>query len=400
MGHVYNSLDRSSQRQRLLELATVFLKLGTIAFGGPVAHVAMMEAEVVTKRSWLTQEKLLELFGITNLIPGPNSTELAMQIGYDRAGWRGLVVAGVCFIVPAMAIVWLLAMVYVQTKTLPQFDGLLYGVKPVIAAIVAQALWNMGRKALQDWMTCFAGMGAIVGYFLGLDEIALLVGLGIFAWIIRERSSLQAWFPISGLLAQSDNHQAITNLGTNPGAIDGMNVFLVFFKIGSVLYGSGYVLLAFLQRELVDRNAWITSQQLLDAVAIGQLTPGPVLTTATFLGYLLAGNEGAVAGTVGIFLPSFLLVGALNIWVMPWTRSAQFQAFLAGVTAASVGLMAGVSVTLARATWVDAWTVGMSILAAIVLVRFKINSVILVISGGAIGWILFQRIPVPPFQGG
>ncbi len=396
MGNDYDSIDRASQRKRLFELAIVFLQLGTIAFGGPAAHVAMMEAEVVTKRSWLTQEKLLELFGITNLIPGPNSTELAMQIGYDRAGWRGLVIAGLCFIVPAMAIVWLLAMLYGQTRGLPQITGLLYGIKPVIVAIVVQALWNMSRKALQDWPTRMAGVAAIGGYFLGWDEIGILLGMGVLVWIVRGRfppreaspTSLQAWVPISGLLAQSETQ--IGHPTANASAIDGINVFLVFLKIGAVLYGSGYVLLAFLQRELVDRNGWITSQQLLDAVAIGQLTPGPVLTTATFIGYLLAGHVGAVGATAGIFLPSFLLVGMVNRWVMPWTRSAQFQAFLAGVTAASVGLMAGVSVTLAQTTWVDGWTVGLSLLAAIGLVKFKVNSALLVILGGTIGLLIVQ----------
>jgi chromate transporter len=390
MAHIYDSLDRASQRRRLLELIIVFLQLGTIAFGGPAAHVAMMEAEVVTKRSWLSQEKLLELFGMTNLIPGPNSTELAMQIGYDRAGWRGLILAGLCFVVPATTIVWLLAMLYVQTRTLPQLDGLLYGIKPVIVAIVGQALWNMSRKAWQDWATGIAGGAAMIGYFFGLDEIAILAGMGILVWVVRRRSALQAWFPISGLLAQSGSNHPITNISVNVNTIDGINIFLVFLKIGAVLYGGGYVLVAFLQRELVDRNGWITSQQLLDAVAVGQLTPGPILTTATFVGYLLAGNSGAVLATVGIFLPSFLFVGILNTWVMSWTRSVQFQAFLSGVTAASVGLMAGVSVTLAQTTWVDGWTVGMSVLAAIVLVKFKINSAYLVVLGGTIGLLIFQ----------
>jgi len=385
MSNDYNMLDRISQRQRLFELAVVFLKLGTIAFGGPAAHVAMMEEEIVTRRSWMTREKLLELFGMTNLIPGPNSTELAMQIGYDRAGWGGLVVAGVCFIGPAMAIVWGLAIGYAETQTLPQLSGVLYGIKPVIVVIILQALWKLGQKAVTDWVTGLAGVVAIGAYFFGWDEVAVLLGLGGLVWLVRrQKNELLTWVPISGLLAQARPNYPIHTIQ----AIDWTNVFVIFFKIGAVLYGSGYVLLAFLQRELVDRNGWLTSQQLIDAVAIGQLTPGPVFTTATFIGYLLAGNSGAIAGTIGIFLPSFLLVGILNLWVMPWMRSLGFQAFLTGVTAASLGLMAGVTVTLIRSSLVDGWTIGISVLAAIVLLKFKINSAVLILAGGAIGWIL------------
>ena len=385
MNDDYNALDWSSQRRRLFELAAVFLKLGTFAFGGPAAHVAMMEEEIVTRRSWMTREKLLELFGMTNLIPGPNSTELAMQIGYDRAGWRGLVVAGVCFIGPAMAIVWGLAIGYAQTQTLPQLSGVLYGIKPVIVVIILQALWKLGQKAVTDWVTGLAGIMAIGAYFFGWDEVAVLLGLGCLVWLVRrQKNELLAWVPVSGLLVQIPQNNPISSIK----AIDWTNVFVIFFKIGTVLYGSGYVLLAFLQRELVDRNGWLTSQQLIDAVAIGQLTPGPVLTTATFIGYLLAGNSGAVAGTIGIFLPSFLLVIILNLWVMPWMRSAGFLAFLTGVTAGSLGLMAGVTVTLIRSSLVDGWTVGISVLAAIVLLKFKTNSAVLILVGGAIGWIL------------
>lgn len=385
MNDDYNTLDRGSQRRRLFELAAVFLKLGTIAFGGPAAHVAMMEDEIVTKRSWMTREKLLELFGMTNLIPGPNSTELAMQIGYDRAGWRGLVIAGVCFIGPAMAIVWGLAIGYAKTQTLPQLSGVLYGIKPVIVVIILQALWKLGQKAVTDWVTGLVGVVAIAAYFLGWDEVAVLLGLGGLVWVVRrQKNELLTWVPISGLLAQAPQNDPISSIK----AIDWTNVFVIFFKIGAVLYGSGYVLLAFLQRELVDRNGWLTSQQLIDAVAIGQLTPGPVLTTATFIGYLLAGNSGAIAGTIGIFLPSFLLVSILNFWVMPWVRSTGFQAFLTGITAASLGLMAGVTGTLVRSSLVDGWTMGISVLAAILILKFKTNSALLILAGGAIGWIL------------
>ncbi len=380
-----DTIDRGSRRRRLFELAAVFLKLGTIGFGGPAAHVAMMEQEAVTRRSWMTRERLLELFGMTNLIPGPNSTELAMQIGYDRAGWRGLVVAGVCFIAPAMGIVWGLAIGYGKTQTLPQLAGVLYGIKPVIVVIILQALGKLGKTAITDGVTAAAAAAAIGAYFLGWDEVAILLGLGGLVWgVRRQKNGLLGWVPISGLWVQA---QEVNAIGT-AGSLDWSQVFVIFFKMGAVLYGSGYVLLAFLQRELVDRTGWLTSQQLIDAVAIGQLTPGPVLTTATFVGYLLAGNAGAMAGTIGIFLPSFLLVIMLNRWVMLWIRSVGFQAFLAGVTAGSLGLMAGVTVTLVRSSVVDGWTMGIAGLTAIALLRFETSSVVLILMGGAIGWIL------------
>jgi chromate transporter len=378
-----------SPSQRLLELATVFLRLGTIAFGGPVAHVAMMEQEIVTRRQWMTREKLLDLFGVTNLIPGPNSTELAMQIGYDRAGIAGLVIAGVCFILPAMAIVWVLAMGYVQTRSLPAFSHILYGINPVIVAIVLEALWKFGQKAFKNLPTILAAILAAIGYWLGWQEIALLIGAGLAVMLWERRSSPAAAFiPFVNLLANTGN--PIANPIANQSSISWMNVFVIFLKIGSVLYGTGYVLLAFLQAELVDRSHLLTSQQLLDAIAIGQLTPGPVLTTATFIGYLLAGHAGAIAGTVGIFLPGFFLVALLNPWMATLMRSSGVKAFLLGVNAASLGLMAGVSVILIKAAWVDGLTIGISIVSAIGFWIFKLNPAVAVGLGGAIGWLLWK----------
>ncbi|MDM9585382.1 chromate transporter [Nostoc sp. GT001] len=380
----YKVLTPKQQKQRLTELAAVFLRLGAIAFGGPAAHIAMMDNEVVNRRQWMSREKLLDLLGITNLIPGPNSTELAIHIGYERAGWRGLVVAGSCFILPAMLIVWALAAIYARYQTVPQVEWLLYGIKPVIIAIVIQAVWNLGKKAAKDVPTIIAGVAAIIGYLAGLNEILVLILLGIAVmllknWQARGHTSGAFLLPISGMLAQVGSTTATVT------SVSWINVFVFFLKIGCVLYGSGYVLLAFLQRDLVERNQWLTSQQLLDAVAIGQFTPGPVFTTATFIGYLLAGNAGAIAATIGIFIPSFVLVWVVNPWVPKLRQSPWASGFLDGVNAASLGLMAGVTYALGQAALVDWLTIIMAILSAIAVFRFKINSAWLVLAGGAIG---------------
>ena len=376
----YKALTRKQQKQRLTELAMVFLRLGTIAFGGPAAHIAMMDNEVV-RRQWMSREKLLDLLGITNLIPGPNSTELAIHIGYERAGWRGLVIAGSCFILPAMLIVWTLAAIYHRYQTLPQVEWLLYGIKPVIIAIVFQAVWKLGKKAAKDVPTLVAGVAALFAYLAGLNEILVLILLGIAVMLVKNwhRGHTTGAFllPFSSVLAAVGS--------TTVTSVSWSNVFLFFLKIGCVLYGSGYVLLAFLQRDLVERNQWLTSQQLLDAVAIGQITPGPVFTTATFIGYLLAGNSGAIAGTIGIFLPAFVLVWLVNPWIPKLRQSSWASGFLDGVNAASLGLMAGVTYTLGRAALVDWLTIIVAILSAIAVFQFQINSAWLVLAGGAIG---------------
>lgn len=377
------------QNQRLRELAQVFLRLGAIAFGGPAAHIAMMDDEVVKRRRWLSRENLLDLIGVTNLLPGPNSTELAIHIGYERAGWAGLLVAGSCFILPAMILVWLLAIVYVRYQTVPQVEWLLYGIKPVIMAIVLQALWKLGKKAAKDTSTTVAGIMAIAAYFAGFNEILLLMLSGIVVMLIKNWQNGDQ--TTNGLyLLPLSQMQAQLGLGgaTTAVSIGWVSVFWFFLKIGSILYGSGYVLLVFLQRDLVERNHWLTSQQLLDAVAIGQVTPGPVLTTATFVGYLLAGNAGAIAGTLGIFLPAFLLVGIVNPWVRTLRQSPWTGGFLDGVNAASLGLMVGVTYTLGRAAIVDWLTIIVAVFSAIAVFKFKINSVWLVIAGGAIAVIL------------
>lgn len=388
----YADLNPLQKRQRLFELAAVFLRLGTIAFGGPAAHIAMMDDEVVKRRQWMNRETLLDLLGVTNLIPGPNSTELAIHIGYERGGWKGLFVAGTCFILPAMLIVWILAAIYARYQTVPQVEWLLYGIKPVIIAIVLQAVWQLGKKAAKDVPTIIAGIVAIAAYFAGLNEILLLVVVGIAVMLVKNWQRRGNFFgafilPLSGTLAQ------VSSVATTTASVTWVNVFLFFLKIGSVLYGSGYVLLAFLQRDLVENNNWLTSQQLLDAIAIGQFTPGPVFTTATFIGYLLAGNAGAIAGTIGIFLPAFVFVWLVNPWVPKIRSSPWTSGFLDGVNVASLGLMAGVTWTLGRAALIDWLTVIVAVGSAIAVFRFKVNSAWLVLAGAIIGF-LFQFFKV------
>lgn len=383
----YSSLPPERQQNRLRELARVFFRLGMVAFGGPAAHVAMMDDEVVKRRQWMSRDQLLDLIGVTNLLPGPNSTELAIHIGYERARWRGLFVAGGSFILPAMVMVWILAALYVRYQTVPQVGWLLYGIKPVIIAVVLQALWKLGKKAAKDLPTTAVGLGAIILYFTGINEILLLLLSGLVVMLVKNYRNRNVGvgailLPFSGSLAQ------VGSTAAGAVSIGWAGVFLFFLKIGCVLYGSGYVLLAFLQRDLVEQQQWLTSQQLLDAIAIGQITPGPVFTTATFVGYLLAGNAGAIAGTIGIFLPAFLLVGLVNPWVPRIRRSPWASGFLDGVNAGSLGLMAGVTYTLAQAAFVDWLTVGLALLSAVLVLRFKINSAWLVIAGGGIGLCL------------
>ncbi|MBF2079665.1 MAG: chromate transporter [Synechococcales cyanobacterium T60_A2020_003] len=377
-------LAPSEQRDRLKDLAVVFSKLGAIAFGGPAAHIAMIDDEVVQKRRWMSHSRLMDLLGVTNLIPGPNSTELAIHIGYEYGGWRGLLVAGTCFILPAMLIVWLLAFLYMRYQALPQVEWLLYGIKPVVIAIVVQALWKLGKKAIKDGPTTLAAIAVIVAFFMGVHELLLLLVAGLGVMVVKNlacgRSLSALLLPTSGILAQAST--ATPMAATTPGVF---NIFLFFLKIGAVLYGSGYVLLAFLQRDVVERSQWLTSQQLLDAVAIGQVTPGPVFTTATFVGYLLGGNLGAIAATVGIFLPAFVLIWVVNPWVSKLRSSVWASGFLDGVNAATLGLMVIVTYTLTKTALIDPFTIVVALLSAIAVFRFKVNSAWLVIAGGLVG---------------
>ncbi len=369
----------------LREVVGLFLKLGCIAFGGPAAHVALFREEVVKRRRWVTEERFLDLLGMTNLIPGPNSTEMAIHLGYTRAGWPGLVAGGACFVVPAMLIVWALAWAYVRYGALPQVAWLLYGIKPVIIAVVVQAVWGLLRTAVKGPLLAAVGLAVLALYLAGVNEIALLFAGGLAVLIARSvhagRAAVGA-VPFAALLGGPA--AAIAQSGVMASA-SLTTLFLTFLKIGSVLYGSGYVLLAFLRSDFVHRLGWLTDQQLLDAVAIGQFTPGPVLTTATFVGYLVGGGPGAVLATLGIFLPGFVFVAASHP-LLPRIRASRWTAaILDGVNVAALGLMAGVAWELGRAAIVDAVTAALALVAVVLLIRFKTSSVWLILGGGAVG---------------
>jgi chromate transporter len=362
-------------RSSLRELAGLFLKLGVIGFGGPAAHIAMMEDEVVRRRGWLTREQFLDYLGATNLIPGPNSTELAIHIGHARAGWPGLLVAGTCFILPAALIVTAVAWAYVRFGTLPALQGLLYGVKPVVIAVVVQAIVGLGRTALKSGVLAALALAAVIAAAAGVHELIVLFAGGAIMALLR--------------LGPRATGPALVTLGT-PFALSGVPVpfglgtlFGVFLKTGAVLFGSGYVLLAFLRADLVERLGWLTERQLLDAVAVGQVTPGPVFTTATFVGYVLGGGVGAVVATVGIFLPAFFFVAVSGPLVPRLRRSPAAGAALDGVNAASLALMALVTWQLARAALVDPVSVLLAVASAVLLLRFRVGSA-WVVAGGAV----------------
>jgi chromate transporter len=369
-----------STASRLRELAWIFLRLGLTAFGGPAAHIALMRNEFVQRRKWLSDERFLDLLGATNLIPGPNSTEMAIHIGYLRVGWPGLIVAGSAFIFPAMLLTLAFGWVYVQYGALPQVGWLLYGVKPVILAIVIQALWGLGRMALRDAPTILAALAAAALSFTNANLILLLVlgGLGVAFTrrLFRPQQVLLLFPPLLNLAIAAQPY----SLGV---------LFATFLKIGSVLYGSGYVLLAFLEAEFVKNLGWLTQQQLLDAVAVGQVTPGPVFTTATFIGYLLGGVPGGLAATVGIFLPAFLFVALSNPLIPRLRKSPWTAPILDGVNAASLGLMAAVTLQLGRAAFVDLSTLLVGVAAVVLLLRFKVNATWLILGGALLGWFLW-----------
>ncbi len=363
------------------EVALLFLRLGATAFGGPAAHIAVMEDEVVRRRHWLTPAEFLDLVGATNLIPGPNSTELAIHIGAKVAGWRGLIAAGVCFILPATLIVSLLAWAYVTFGALPPVEGVLYGVKPVVLAVVAQAIWKLGRSCVTTWFLALAGLIDAGLALAGVHELLVLFGTGVFFGLARAarrpRTLSIAAFPIPLLAAA----------GAGPSSVGLGSLFWTFVKIGSVLFGSGYVLLAFLRSDLVERHGWLTEQQLLDAVAVGQVTPGPVFTTATFIGYVLAGPAGAAVATAGIFLPAFVFV-ALSRPLLPRMRASRtMAAVLDGVNVASLALMAAVTVHLARSAVVDGLTVVLAVASAVLLLRYRISATWLLVGGAGVGLV-------------
>lgn len=377
-------------RAPLLEVAAVFLRLGLTAFGGPAAHVAIMEDELVRRRRWLTEERFLDLLGAANLIPGPSSTELAIYLGYERAGLLGLLLGGLCFVLPAALIVGLIAWVYVRFGALPQLIGALHGIKPVVIGVVVQALWGLAPKAVKGSTALLVIGGlATLASALGTDALAVLVGAGALALAARRRvrgASDEKKLPL--VLAPLLVGTAVGTGAAIPVSL--LALFLVFVKLGAVVFGSGYVLLAFLRADLVDRLHWLTEAQLLDAVAVGQVTPGPVFTTATFIGYLVGGVWGAVLATVGIFLPGFLLVAVTRPLIARVRRSPAASTFLDGVNVASLALMVVVAAQLARSAVVDLPTLGIAVVGAVLLVRWKVSSTWLVIGAALVG-VLVHR---------
>lgn len=372
-------------------LALLFLRLGLTAFGGPAAHIALMQAEIVERRQWLTKEEFLDLLGASNLVPGPSSTELAIHIGFRLARWRGLLLAGICFILPAFLLVMGIAWVYVRFERLPQVAGVLYGVKPVVIAIVLQALWNLGRTALKTRFLAGGGIVASIIAFLNVSPLLILFGAGALTggrqWLAgREKGDARPLLALLGLIALLVALPLLLGRAAAASStVELKSLFWVFLKFGSIVYGSGYVLLAFLRTDLVTRLHWLTSAQLLDAIAVGQVTPGPVFTTATFIGFVLGGARGAIIATVGMFLPAFLFVAVSGPLVPRLRKSPLAGAFLDGVNAASLALMATVTWELGRAALIDGLTVGLTMLNAVLLFRFRVNSLWLMLGGAIMG---------------
>ncbi|MEZ4297236.1 MAG: chromate efflux transporter [Polyangiaceae bacterium] len=390
-------------RGRLRELAGLFLWLGATAFGGPLAHIAMMEREVVVRRRWMTRVQFVDLIGVTNLLPGPNSTEMAMHVGHVRAGVPGLLVAGGSFILPAAAITIAFAWAYVRYGALPETAAILYGTKPVIVAVVAQALVKLARAAVKRSALAVLAVGAAVAAALGVHEVAVLAAAGALSMLLGGGPSMRGEQrgaggadgepgarKREGLAAQAAGASAAVGSGAAVGVAAGAKVglgplFLVFAKTGGMLFGSGYVLLAFLRADLVERLHWMTEAQLLDAVTVGQVTPGPVFTTATFVGFVLAGAAGAAVATVGIFTPAFVFVGASGPIVRRVRASRRAGAFLDGVNVASLALMAVVAARLGKAAIVDPITAAAALVSLAVLLRFKPNATWLVLGGALLG---------------
>ena len=379
---------------RLLEMTVVFLRLGLTAFGGPAAHIAMMQQEFVERRRWLSKEEFLDLIGVANLIPGPSSTEVAIYVGLRRAGWKGLIIAGCCFILPAFLLVMAIAWGYRAAGQLPLVVGLLDGVKPVVIAVVLQALWTLGKTAVKTRLLAVVGLVALLPALLDVHPLVVLATCGgvlvvVRLFAVREKVTVRPLLGPVGIvlvfILATIALGRLVPLDAVPGA---HSLFMVFLKIGAMVYGSGYVLLRFLQVELVQARPWLTSDRLLDAVAVGQVTPGPVFTTATFIGFLLAGPQGAIAATVGIFLPAFLFVGLTGPLLLRVRQSPLLGAFLDGVNVAALALMATVAWQLGRTAIHSLPTLLLALVSGILLFRFKVNSAWLVLLGALVGMVV------------
>ncbi|NND88050.1 MAG: chromate efflux transporter [Flavobacteriaceae bacterium] len=372
------------QSNRLREVATVFFKLGCVAFGGPAAHIAMMEEEIVTKRKWMERSHFLDLIGATNLIPGPNSTEMTMHCGHERAGVKGLFVAGICFIFPAVLITGILAYLYMTYGELPQIKPFINGIQPVVLVIIGAAIIKLGKKAIKGWELALLGVVVLIGSLLGVHEILmLLIGgiTGVFYFLLKDKWVAHNTSSFSPWLIFFIGAETLRNLST-------MKIFWIFLKVGSILYGSGYVLFAYLDAELVTTGI-LSRTALIEAIGIGQFTPGPVLSTATFIGYQLGGFPGAIAATFGMFLPSFLFVWILNPLVPKMRRSKILGYFLDSVNVAAVAVMVAVLIIMTRDTLMDWRAILITVTTAILVFGFKKTNVIyLVLLGAVLGYLL------------
>jgi chromate transporter len=383
--HLLMNQSLETRDASLCEIALVFLKVGTIAFGGPAAHLAMMEEEFVRRRRWITQAEFLDRLATANLIPGPSSTEVAIFVGQLKRGWRGLIVAGCCFIVPAALMVSLIAWAYIRFGSLPKVEGVFSAIKPAVVAIVIQALGKLGRTGVRTPLLALIAALAAILSLIGLSPVLVLILAGLLSasnLVLKNRLLLSVAFPKLVGAAIAVGSLAVSfpvGLG---------RLFLSFLKIGSVVFGSGYVLLAFLQTEFVEHLHWLTDKQLIDAVAVGQFTPGPVFTTATFIGYMVAGWRGAVVATVGIFLPGFLLVAASGPLIPRLRRSSVAAAALDGVVAGSLALMAVVTWQLGKASIVDWKTLAVFAVGLILLLRFRLNSALVIAAAAVAGWVM------------
>ncbi|MBI3377153.1 MAG: chromate efflux transporter [Nitrospirae bacterium] len=390
--------NNRKNKNSIVELIKLFLKLGTIAFGGPAAHIAMMEEEVVRRRKWITREHFLDLVGATNLIPGPNSTEMAIHIGYIRGGLLGLVVSGLSFILPAVIITGVLAWMYVRFGAMPEVAPFLVGIKPAVISIILVAVIRLGKTAAKNTQLIIIGTAVGAASLLGISEILALLFGGMSGIILYKMKRSEGRVPsgwilpflvnLGNIFKSSEAKAAVAVSATGIIGISLWKLGLFFLKVGSVLYGSGYVLIAFLEGGLVKDYGWLTQQQLLDAIAIGQFTPGPVLSTATFVGYIVSGVPGALVSTAAIFLPSFIFVFLLNPIIPRLRSSKMMSAFLDAVNVSAIGLMAAVVVNLAGSTLTDWRTIFIAAGAAIAGIRFKLNAAWLVAGGAVAGWFL------------
>ncbi len=368
--------------ERFKEVASLFLRLGMTAWGGPAVSEAMMHDEAVHRRKWLDDQQFLDILGATNLIPGPNATEVAIHLGLIRAGWPGFLSAGILFIIPGMIITIFLAWIYVRFGSLPQVSWVLYGIKPVIIAVIVQAVFRLGRRAVKSWFLGAICLLAIILYVLGLEEILLLFGGAALVLLVRSgrrflKSGLTAILCIPPLIKMS--------LAAGARVFSNTTLFLTCLKIGALLYGTGYVLLAFAKTEFVERLGWITNSQLIDAIAVGQAVPGPLVKSVAFIGYILGGLPSALLATLGIFLPSFLLVALISKIVILVRKTWWASAFIDGVNVASLGLMAGVAIEIARAAVVDIFTVLLALSSLLLVFRYKVSSLWLILGGGILG---------------